>query len=300
MPSFLFCRPSPHTHALGCVASLPFPSLLVCLSPFVCCCRVFFFCVTSSDRPMRPTESDTEKNQINPTHKHAPTRQAKRTTMVPSGAQAAAAAAMADALPAISHVQSSPSGSGSVSISLPSRGWSILRTTRSASKAELAGESPATPLFYSILVHNLSHSDLMLGLRSPPDATPAAATAAVRASQGTPTSATSTANIQPPLPTSIIARPKFSRFKQISGRLLTYVENQQMQMTGIEFPSPLATRLQGNGRPQTCPYGFRVKDGQMKFQDWEAFKVRTRARDTRRHTTRAHISLAPRTLMKDG
>lgn len=154
-----------------------------------------------------------------------------------------------------------------------------LRTTRATARADQAGAGIDTPLFYSILVHNLSHSDLMLGLKAPPEHAhtptppPAAATSPATSAKGVPSvPATSTSSVQPPLPVSLIARPKFSRFKQITGRLLTYVENQGMVMQNIDFPSPMAAKLQ-RVQSATIPYGFRVKDGQMKFQDWEAFKV---------------------------
>jgi len=180
-----------------------------------------------------------------------------------------------------------------------------LRQTRSVTRAEASGDWSATATyasgaaggnaasFVSILVHNLSHSDLMMSIR-PAESAGAAAMAAVTAAAGGPSTAI------PPLPPALITRPKFNRFKQITGRLLTYVENHGVD--GVEFPSPLAAATSspspsvdspnptiaassdsslsaspiGTQSPMrtTCPYGFRVKDGQVRFQDWDAFKLK--------------------------
>ena len=124
------------------------------------------------------------------------------------------------------------------------RTW--LRQTRSTSRVDSSGELVPVdaPLFYSLLVHNLSHSDLMLGIRAPDGTvnvgteTQHSAASAASAAAGSVLPGTSI----PPLPPSIVARPKFSRFKQISSRLLGYVDGAgggAGALEGIEFPSPL-------------------------------------------------------------
>lgn len=178
-----------------------------------------------------------------------------------------------------------------------------------------------SPLFYSLLVHNLSHSDLMLGIRAP-DGTVNVGTETQHAhahaqaaseADGASDVASLCGTSVPPLPPSIVARPKFSRFKQVSSRLLAYVDGVgggAGALQGIEFPSPLmAQRAQPTLKNQhssggggaaaassssaaaaaaaaaasswpssvgktTCPYGFRVKDGACKFADWTSFKLK--------------------------
>lgn len=167
----------------------------------------------------------------------------------------AVAAVLHSALPlcALPLLLPAASSSSSAASSSPGRSW--LRQTRSSARAGLdsngdplpLGASDA-PLFYSLLVHNLSHSDLMLGIRTPDGTvnvgTPTGATADLASSTASAELGTSV----PPLPPSIVARPKFSRFKQISQRLLGYVDGAgggPGALQGIEFPSPLRAQQLG-------------------------------------------------------
>ena len=139
-------------------------------------------------------------------------------------------------------------------------------------------------LFHSVLVHNITHSDLLLGLAPPP--VPASHPSSPSPSPLTPTST-------PSLPRgSLIAQPKFHRYQQITSHLArswkakrgspvyfpSFHYNQGSSPGPSASTSPASSSLLPPTPPtapfSTLPYGFFLPQP-LPLDSWDGLRLRS-------------------------
>ena len=147
-------------------------------------------------------------------------------------------------------------------------------------------------LFHSVLVHNVTHSDLLLGLAPPP--APPTPPALPSSSPSTLPSSSSTS--LPPLPPdSLIAQPKFHRYQELTQRIFRCFKDQQ-QRTPVYFPSlhynqsatsapssPSTSPPSPSSEPSqspvppffTLPYGFAFASPHPQLDSWDGLRLRS-------------------------
>ena len=141
-------------------------------------------------------------------------------------------------------------------------------------------------LFHSVLVHNVTHSDLLLGLEPAPSPSSTPSTASAFSTLSPPSTAL------PALPpSSIIAQPKFHRYQHITHRVLRAFTSQAHPQP-VCFPSfhynqsaspassapctPTTPTVPASSVPfSTLPYGFSFRDPLPTFDSWDGFRLRS-------------------------
>ena len=167
------------------------------------------------------------------------------------------------------------------------------------------GKPPVDPaLFHSVLVHNVTHSDLLLGLAPLP--TPPSPLSPSRSSSLPPAPPSVPSTSLPSLPlSSLIAQPKFHRYQEITQRIFRCFKEQRSEHSPapVYFPSlhynhtaastppsppdtgpPSPNALHPSHPPpipapplSTLPYGFSFPSPHPTLDSWDGLRLRSTA-----------------------
>ena len=160
---------------------------------------------------------------------------------------------------------------------------------------------PDPDLHYSVLVHNVTHSDLLLGLA--PNDLDTIKTIPIKTP---PASSASPFSFASQYPSSLIAQPRFHRYRDLTRAVLKHFTHQQQHKLPVYFPSlhynqaadppastppsPAAITQPTDSTPAVAssppvtgtapppcslPYGFQLSSPLPAFDSWDGLRLRS-------------------------